>query len=456
MTSGSHALPRASRASRFTLALSLSALAGACSSNSLGVARSAISPSSGGDASSETNWGLSSDSGSSSRGLGTGDATAELTVTAVSVGAESACALLSGGTVQCWGDNTYGELGNGTTTGPDTCCPETGDGGVCASPPAPCSMAPIAVGSITSAIAVSVGTESACALLAGGTVQCWGDNTYGQLGDGTATSSSIPVAVRGLTGAMAVSVNSYSACALLTGGTVQCWGWNATGQLGNATMTNSSTPVAVSGLTGATVIAAGYMSACAVLSEGTVQCWGDNSYGELGDGTATRSLTPVAVSGLTSATAVSVGQYFACALLSGGTVRCWGANGNGEVGEGTTGGTNCLDPGGCLRTPVTVSGLTGATAVSVGKFSACALLSGGTVQCWGGNGNGDTLGNGSTTSTAWPVPVSGLSGATAVSVGNNSACAKFSGSTVQCWGYNGAGNLGNGTTIFSPTPVMVQ
>jgi len=106
--------------------------------------------------------------------------------------------------------------------------------------------------------------------------------------------------------------------------------------------------------------------------------------------------------------------------------------------------------------PIAVGSITSAIAVSVGQYFACALLSGGTVQCWGGNGNGDTLGNGSTTSTAWPVPVSGLSGATAVSVGNNSACARVSGSTVQCWGYNGAGELGNGTTTYSALPAKVQ
>jgi len=114
--------------------------------------------------------------------------------------------------VQCWGDNTYGQLGDGTTTGPETCCPETGDGGgVCMSTPTPCSLTPVHVSGLTEATAISVGGFSACALLSGGAVQCWGENTYGQLGNGTTTSSSIPVSVSGITDATAVSARSTSA-----------------------------------------------------------------------------------------------------------------------------------------------------------------------------------------------------------------------------------------------------
>src|SRR5580700_3923872 len=184
---------------------------------------------------------------------------------------------------------------------------------------------------------------------------------------------------------LAVSVGEESACALLSGGTVECWGYNGA-------PSTALKPVEVSGLSGATAISVGQRSACALLSGGTVECWGNNAYGELGNGTTTNSSTPVAVSGLTGATAISVGGLSACALLSGGTVECWGYNQYGELGDGTTTGPATCSGSACSVTPVAVSGLTGVTAASVGVLSACALLPGGTVECWGYNASGE-LGN---------------------------------------------------------------
>jgi alpha-tubulin suppressor-like RCC1 family protein len=273
----------------------------------------------------------------------------------------------------------------------------------------------------------------------------------------------MPVAVSGLTGATAVSAGYGSTCALLSGGTVQCWGANSSGQLGDGTTTDSLTPVPVSGLTGATAISVGFSAACALLSDGTVRCWGDDTWGELGDGSTTGpdscdgfpcAMTPVAVTGLTGATAVSMGLDGACAVLSDGTVRCWGNTLYG-LGNGTTSGPDVCTNGPCSTAPVAVSGLTGATAVSLGGAS-CALLSGGTVQCWGFNNQGE-LGNGTATGpdtcngssqscSTTPVAVRNLTGATAISVGNDSACALLSGGTVKCWGDNGSDELGDGTT----------
>jgi len=269
----------------------------------------------------------------------------------VSVGEDSACALLDGGTATCWGTNAVGELGDGTDAAPDTCLGS------------PCSPTPVAVLGLTDAIAISVGADSVCALRSGGTVQCWGDNTFGELGTGThsgpygceaSTCPKTPVTVAGLTDAIAISVGTSAACAVLSGGAVRCWGVNDSGQLGDGTHATSWLPVEVEGLAGATAISFGDDSVCTVLASGAVECWGDNSYGQLGDGTTTDSPVPVSVRGLSGATNVSMSGGAVCALLSSGILECWGDNVVGELGTAWVGGPQRCEFGPCATTPVPV------------------------------------------------------------------------------------------------------
>jgi alpha-tubulin suppressor-like RCC1 family protein len=216
--------------------------------------------------------------------------------------------------------------------------------------------------------------------------------------------------------------------------------------LGEGTLIGHLTPVDVVGLSsGVTAITAGAFHTCAIVS-GSARCWGDNYHGELGDGTTTDRYTPVDVVGLEQGvTAIAAGSDSTCALVSGG-VKCWGLNDNGQIGDGTT--TN-------RHTPADVAGLEqGATAVAAGFRHTCALVTGGGARCWGLNGAGQ-LGNGTTTSSNTPVDVFGLSqGVTAIAPGFQHTCAIYSGA-VLCWGNYENGALGDGTITTHSIPFDV-
>ncbi|HTR89918.1 MAG TPA: hypothetical protein VMG62_07385, partial [Solirubrobacteraceae bacterium] len=163
-------------------------------------------------------------------------------------------------------------------------------------------LAAQAQGSVT-AQSVAAGGEHTCAVLSSDRVHCWGENTQGELGNGTTESSDTPVEAQGVSNAVQVAAGREHTCALLSGGHIDCWGENSAGQLGNGTKGgNSDKPVEVKGISDATQVAAGYFHTCAVLSTGHVDCWGA---GPLGNGTSESSDTPVEVQGIDNATQVT-------------------------------------------------------------------------------------------------------------------------------------------------------
>lgn len=461
--------------------------------------------------------------------LGAGSATAisstmPLTVSmplsnaiAIAAGTDHTCAVLSTGGAMCWGGNAYGQLGNGTymsSTVPvsvdgvsDAAAIATGEQRTCVALHTGNVLCwgrnwgntPMIVSGVSDATSIAVGNGHACARTSTGLVMCWGLNEYGQLGDGTVTYHSAPVWVDSLSNVSAITTGDESTCALTVNGVVKCWGWNGSGQLGDGTTISSTVPITVSGLTtDAVSLAAGHSHVCAVTSEGAAKCWGSNAYGQLGNGTTSLHPIPVKVSQpISGVISLKAGYAHMCALSSNGAVKCWGWNTQGQLGDGTrsdrfvptqvvnlnnaiaiatgwyhncaviaTGGAVCWGysasgevgnggNGGYFLTPVAVSGLASSTLnVAAGEYHSCALINTGGVKCWGWNGQGQ-LGDGTTYFSITPVAVSEVNGATAIVTSNSHTCALISGQ-VKCWGYNKYGQLGDGTRIDRSVPVVVN
>ena len=324
------------------------------------------------------------------------------------------CALTNSGGVKCWGHNGDGELGDGTRIQ---------------------RLQPVAVNGLHSGVqAISLGFDSGCALTTGGGVQCWGYNGNGQLGDGTRSTRKNPVDVFGLTsGVAAISAGWDHTCALLNTGGVKCWGDNAFGEVGDGTHTDALKPVSVSGLSsGVAAVSAGYDHTCALMNTGSVKCWGNNATGELGDGTATSRRKPVLVHGLSSAASISAGYNHTCAVTTSGGAKCWGSNASGELGDGTT--TTRYNPTNVYRSK------RGIDMISAGGWKraglTCLLTNSGAVRCFGANhgvsglepidSHGGQIGDGTTTERHIPITVRKLTGANAKRFRPDGLISKFS------------------------------
>ncbi|HZN19292.1 MAG TPA: tandem-95 repeat protein [Micromonosporaceae bacterium] len=379
---------------------------------------------------------------------------------AVTAGGFHTCALV-GTAMRCWGYNFFGQLG-----------------GYAAS-----SHRPVQVTALTGATAVATGTEFACALINADTTDkpvCWGSNTDGRLGAGLGvTGTTIRVPVTGIASADALDAGNGHACALpATSGAPRCWGLGANGQLGNAATAASSTPVAVAGLTTATTVAGGGTlgtaergMTCARRTDGKVSCWGRNADGQLGDGTTTDRSTPVTVqvdtdpdpgstvlADLTNVATVVTGGLHTCALVTDSSVRCWGFNGSGQLGDATTTGRHTAVRVQVDTDPDVDAPLTGVVALAAGANHTCARLSDDSVRCWGDNGSGQ-LGDGTNSDRHLPTAVPGFDGSTLdrqaklLTAGDVHTCATRADGGLSCWGENGDGQLGDGSTSDSTTPV---
>ncbi len=357
---------------------------------------------------------------------------------AVAASHRSTFLLTTAGGIQSWGYGVDGELGDGSITFGDSNAPSS------TTPVSVAGFIPLDPGSI------SAGEYHSCVLTKSGTPFCWGLNDNGQLGINTQHSPIIaPAAVSKLSYSLSgISLGGYHTCGVITGGAVTCWGYNGYGGLGNGSTTDSATPVWAVGLSsGISSVAAGLFHSCALTTAGNVRCWGYNNDGQVGNGHNANISTPAMVLGINSGVyGITAGGYHTCTINSGWFPSvCWGYNGYGQLGNNSTTDSN---------TPVFAWNLpSGLTSVSAGGYHTCAVAPSGAAQCWGDNGYGQ-LGNGSLANSSVPTTVSGLSsGASAISAGAFHTCALTSSGTVQCWGNNSQGQLGNGGTSTSATPV---
>lgn len=369
---------------------------------------------------------------------------------AIAAAESTSCALSSGGAVACWGDNTAGAVGDGTTVE---------------------RLRPVTTQALNgAAVAIAVGGTPtfgahACALFASGDARCWGAGDAGQLGIADAATSALPVLVDAL-GALAgdagrvgdggafVTAGGAFSCATV-GGPVYCWGSNDSGQLGDGTNDPRSTPRPVSELAGVIGLTAGDAHACALTESNGIRCWGANTYGQLGSSSIGRESqsTPLKVDNSDGAIAMAAGGRHTCMIRPSGRVFCFGANGNGQLGNGTT-NTN---PFGGKGIPEAVSwgGITEPTSIAVaaGAAHTCVIATGGAVYCWGDNSSGQ-LGDGTTTSHPSPVAVRSVpANATGLALGRDHSCAILVDRSVKCWG--GARRLGDGTSNSSVDAVNV-
>jgi alpha-tubulin suppressor-like RCC1 family protein len=383
----------------------------------------------------------------------------------VSAGFVHTCGLDADGHAFCWGDNAFGQLGNGDASGPEDCSG------------APCSTMPIAVETNLQFAALSAGggtiESHTCALRDDGRALCWGSNGVGQLGIGDASGpddcsgtpcSAAPVAAETNRRFGAVSAGGAHTCALTAeNGRAFCWGSNEVGQLGNGDASGpedcsgtpcSTAPVAVETSRRFAAVSAGASHTCALTAAGRAFCWGNNGVGQLGDGTTTQRLTPVAVETDLRFAALNAGGLFTCGLVADGHTYCWGQNEFAQLGVGTNIGPDTCGGVACSTTPVAVETGRRFAVLSAGAGHTCAVtVTNSRASCWGANGVG-SLGTGNASGpqscafepcSKTPIAVETGMPFAVVSAGGGHSCAlTLENLGAFCWGNNRAGQLGNG------------
>jgi alpha-tubulin suppressor-like RCC1 family protein len=399
-----------------------------------------------------------------------------LSLVDISVGDTHTCALTGAGEAYCWGDNTAGQFGNGTTNSSPTTLPVPAASGL-------------------TLASIDAGGWYTCGITQGGDAYCWGANTWGTLGNGaTGTIQTTPSPVAGslMFQDIHTSFDGGITCGVATGGAAYCWGSGHAGGLGNGQTLDSPVPVPVAGNLTFAAISLTAHTGCGITTGGSAHCWGANDRGQLGDGSLNHSPIPVPVSGGLTYQHVAVGNSHACGTTTGGMTYCWGDARSGQLGNGVrtdspmplrvTGGHSFTQlttntAGSCGLTtsgdaycwpnrwanpphlPRLVPGGLSFTSLSSGESHICGITNTGAAYCWGDNSSGQlgdgsvsTLGQGSTI----PGPVTGGLTFVSISAGASHTCGITTTNIAYCWGANYEGELGDPSSPGGVVPFPVR
>jgi alpha-tubulin suppressor-like RCC1 family protein len=348
-------------------------------------------------------------------------------ISKIAAGAFHTVAIKADGSLWAWGYNTFGQLGDGTTTDRN---------------------APTQIGTGTDWVKVAMGSQAVdtLAIKANGSLWAWGYNFSGNLGDGTTTDRHVPTQIGTGTDWVNVASGAGHTMAIKANGSLWAWGGNWYGNLGDGTTTDRHVPTRIGTGTDWATVAAGEYHTVAIKTDGSLWAWGDNEYGQLGDGTTTDSRAPTRIDTGTDWFMVAAGEYYTVAIKTDGSLWAWGDNDNGQFGDGTT--TDSL-------VPTRIGTSTQWTPVTVGSYHTIAINGfDGVLYAWGNNGFGQ-LGDGTTTRRYVPTQVTSKLGWAWIAAGISHSVAVNADGTLWAWGENSHGQLGDGTSISRRVPTQV-
>ncbi len=343
----------------------------------------------------------------------------------VAAGSYSACGISALGKLRCWGSNSFGQLGVGTTTN---------------------QSSPVEVDSGTSYAKVFGGLGRHCAITISGVLKCWGWNSAGKLGDGSTTDRSLPTVIDTGYEYSDISMGNYNTCGITTDGVLKCWGANGNYQLQDGTVIDRYTPIVIQSGTAFKKVAVGVGYVCAINASDELICWGSNSYGQLGDGAYVQRNSPIQIDSGNHYAEIEAGETHTCGITTSGVLKCWGNGGNMRLGNNSTAN---------ISLAATIDA--GTTYKSVKTFAThtCGLTTGNILKCWGENSYGK-VGDGTANTRNTPAVVDSGVEYSMVTVGQSFTCGLTMDSILKCWGSNGDGQFGNGTIGMVITPLHID